>query len=150
VINTNAVKSRPGLSIVKCLRTSLIVVLILSLAGCISSTKVYQTDKTITYKGTLYNMSNVQKIDSKVMGKLPNGDEINMKGMNKKAVEALLKEDSPIMVTTALKMDDQELVYERRSVKKYSEFSKMVKNFESAGNKVSKFMAHKKQTQLKL
>jgi hypothetical protein len=150
VINTNAVKSRPGLSIVKCLRTSLIVVLILSLAGCISSTKVYQTDKTITYKGTLYNMSNVQKIDSKIMGKLPNGDEINMKGMNKKAVEALLKEDSPIMVTTALKMDDQELVYERRSVKKYSEFSKMVKNFESAGNKVSKFMAHKKQTQLKL
>ncbi len=150
MINTNAVKSKPGLSIVKCLRTSLIVVLILSLAGCISSTKVYQTDKTITYKGTLYNMSNVQKIDSKIMGKLPNGDDKNMKGMDKKAVQSLLKEESPIMVTTALKMDDQELVYERRSVKKYSEFSKMVKNFESAGNKVSKFMAHKKQTQLKL
>ena len=150
MINTNAVKSKPGLSIVKCLRTSLIVVLILSLAGCISSTKVYQTDKTITYKGTLYNMSNVQKIDSKIMGKLPNGDDKNMKGMDKKAVQSLLKEESPIMVTTALKMDDQELVYERRSVKKYSEFSKMVKNFESAGKKVGKFMAHKKQTQLKL
>ncbi len=89
-------------------------------------------------------------IDSKIMGKLPNGDDKNMKGMDKKAVQSLLKEESPIMVTTALKMDDQELVYERRSVKKYSEFSKMVKNFESAGNKVSKFMAHKKQTQLKL
>ncbi len=84
------------------------------------------------------------------MGELPNGDVKNMKGMDKKAVEALLKEDSPIMVTTALKMDGQEMVYERRSVTKYSEFSKMVKNFESAGKKVSKFMANKKSTQLKL
>lgn len=134
----------------KCLRTSLIAVLILVLAGCISSTKVYQTDKTITYKGTLYNMANVQKIDSMIMGELPNGDEKNMKGMDKKAVEALLKEDSPITVTTALKMDDQEMVYERRSVKKYSEYSKMAKNFESAGKKVGKFMANKKSTQLKL
>lgn len=150
MINTNAVKPKSGFSVVKFLRTSLVAVLILALAGCFSSTKVYQTDKTITYKSTLYNMANVQKIDARIMGELPNGDEKNMKGMDKKAVEALLKEDSPITVTTAFKMDSQEMVYERRSVKKYSEFSKMVKNFESAGKKISKFMANKKQTQLKL
>ena len=150
MINTNAVKQKPGFSVVKCLRTSIIAVLILALAGCFSSTKVYQTDKTITYKSTLYNMANVQKIDARIMGELPNGDEKDMKGMDKKAVEALLKADSPITVTTAFKMDSQEMVYERRSVKKYSEFSKMVKNFESAGKKISKFMANKKQTQLKL
>jgi len=150
VINKTVVKQESGFSVVKCLRTSLIALLTLALAGCFSSTKVYQTDKTITYKSTLYNMANVQKIDARIMGELPNGDEKDMKGMDKKAVEALLKADSPITVTTAFKMDSQEMVYERRSVKKYSEFSKMVKNFESAGKKISKFMANKKQTQLKL
>ena len=150
MINKTVVKQKSGFSVVKCLRTSLIAVLTLALAGCFSSTKVYQTDKTITYKSTLYNMANVQKIDARIMGELPNGDEKDMKGMDKKAVEALLKANSPITVTTAFKMDSQEMVYERRSVKKYSEFSKMVKNFESAGKKISKFMANKKQTQLKL
>jgi len=73
-----------------------------------------------------------------------------MKGMDKKAVEALLKQSSPIMVTTAFEMDGQELLYERRNVTKYSQFSSMVSKFESAGKKVSKFMADKKKTQLKL
>ncbi len=68
MINKNAVKPKSGFSVVKCLRTSLIAVLILVLTGCFSSTKVYQTDKTITYKGALYNMSNVQKIDSQDHG----------------------------------------------------------------------------------
>lgn len=150
MIDTIAVKPKAGFSLVNCLRVSFLAILMLALTGCFSSTKVYTADKTITYKGTLYNMANVQKIDTTVMGKLPNGDTKNMKGMDKKAVEALLKESSPIMLTTAMKMDSQEMVYERRSITKYSEYSKMVKNFTSAGNKVSKFMANKKSTQLKL
>jgi len=47
-------------------------------------------------------------------------------------------------------LDSQELIYERRNVTKYSEYSSMVKKFESAGKKVASFMANKKSTQLKL
>jgi hypothetical protein len=73
-----------------------------------------------------------------------------MRGMSKKDVEALLKQSSPIQVVTAIDMDDRQLVYERRNVTKYSQYSSMVKKFESAAKKVSKFMADKKATQLKL
>lgn len=143
-------KSKSGLTYAKYMVVFLLVVCVLSLGGCFSSTKVYQTDKTIMYSGSLYNMSNVQKIDSRIEGKLPNGDVKNMKGMNKKEVTALLKESSPIMVTTAIDLDSQELIYERRNVTKYSEYSSMVKKFESAGKKVASFMANEKSTQLKL
>ena len=122
----------------------------LLMAGCISSSRSYTADKNIVYKGSLYNMSNVKTVTANVTGQLPNGDVKNMKGMDKKAVQALLDESSPVMVTTALDLDGQEMVYERRSVSKYSDYSKMMSNFESAGKKVTKFMANKKSTQLKL
>jgi len=147
---SHTLSSRAGFRIANSLGTILMAFCLLALVGCFSSTKVYQTDKTITYNGALYNMSNVQKIGTRVEGKLPNGDVRNMKGMNKKAVNALLKESSPIMVTTAIEMDSQELVYERRNITKYSEYSSMINKFESAGKKVSSFMANKKSTQLKL
>jgi hypothetical protein len=125
-------------------------VLMIFMAGCISSSKSYNAGKNIVYNGSMYNISNVKTVNSKVEGTLPNGDVKNMKGMNKKAVEALLKQSSPIMVTTALDLDGDDMVYERRSVTKYSEYSKMIKNFESAGKKITKFMGDKKATQLKL
>jgi len=126
------------------------VLLMFFLAGCISSSRSYNADKNIVYNGSIYNMANVKTSTATVEGTLPNGDVKNMKGMDKKAVEALLKQSSPIMVTTAFDLDGDKLVYERRSVTKYSEYSKMVGNFESAGKKITKFMADKKATQLKL
>jgi len=126
------------------------VVLMIFMAGCISSSRSYNAGKNIVYNGSMYNISNVKTVNSKVEGTLPNGDVKNMKGMNKKSVEALLKQSSPIMVTTALDLDGDDMVYERRSVTKYSEYSKMIKNFESAGKKITKFMGDKKATQLKL
>lgn len=146
----NTLNSSAAFKVVNTLGVFLLAFCMLTLVGCFSSTKVYQTDKTIAYDGSLYNMSNVQKISTRVEGQMPGGEVKNMKGMDKKAVEALLKQSSPIMVTTAFEMDGQELLYERRNVTKYSQFSSMVKKFESAGKKVSKFMADKKKTQLKL
>ena len=125
-------------------------ILVMFLAGCISSSKSYNAGKNIVYNGAMYNISNVKTVNSKVEGTLPNGDVRNMKGMDKKSVEALLSQSSPIMVTTALDLDGDDMVYERRSVTKYSEYSKMIKNFESAGKKITKFMGDKKATQLKL
>jgi len=126
------------------------VVLMIFLAGCISSSRSYNAGKNIVYNGSMYNISNVKTVNSKVEGQLPNGDVKNMKGMDKKAVEALLKQSSPIMVTTSLDLDGDEMVYERRSITKYSEYSKMTSRFQSAGKKITKFMGNKKATQLKL
>lgn len=122
----------------------------LVMAGCISSSRSYNADKNIVYNGAMYNMGNVKAVTTQVNGQLPDGTVVNMKPMDKKKVTALLEESSPIMVTTAFDMDGTEMTYERRSISKYSEYSKMISKFESAGKKITKFMANKKSTQLKL
>ena len=145
----HSLKSQLVLMNAKRLAFFLLAVCILSLAGC-GSTKVYTTQKSVTYKGDLYNVSNIQKIGTRVDGLTPDGSVINMKGMDKKAAQAQLDEHSPLVVSTVFEMDSQEMIYQRKSITKSSEFSTMVKNFEGAGNKISKFMANKKSTQLKL
>jgi hypothetical protein len=142
-------KSRAALMNAKRLSVFFLAVCILSLAGC-GSTKVYTTQKSVTYKGDLYNVSNIQKIGTRVEGLTPDGSVINMKGMDKKAAQAQLDEHSPLVVSTVFEMDSQEMIYQRKSITKSSEFSTMMKNFEGAANKISKFMANKKSTQLKL
>jgi hypothetical protein len=146
----NSFEGRSVHNMINTLGVLSMVILMIFLAGCISSSKSYNAGKNIVYNGSMYNISNVKTVNSKVEGQLPNGDVKNMKGMDKKSVEALLSQSSPIMVTTALDLDGDDMVYERRSVTKYSEYSKMIKNFESAGKKITKFMGDKKATQLKL
>jgi hypothetical protein len=121
----------------------------LSLAGC-GSTKVYTADKTIVYNGTIYNLGNVQRVTSRMDGKLPSGDTVNMRTLDKKGVEKLLKENDSIVVTSAVELDGQDLVYQRGKVSKYSQYSSMKKKFDRALNDITKFMADKKKTQLKL
>jgi len=134
----------------KRLSVFLLAVCILLLAGCFSSTKVYNADKNILYKGDIYNIANTQRISPRIEGTLSNGDVKSMKGMDKKAVQALLEESSPVMVSMVVDMDSRELVYERKSISKYSEYSSMKKRFEKAMSRINKFMANKKTTQLKL
>lgn len=140
----------PYRTILHWLATTLVMAgLVTVLSGC-GSTKVYTADKTVTYNGALYNMGNVQRIAPSIEGQLPDGSTRDMRGMDKKAVESLLKEQSPLTVTTAVALDDQKMVYERKSVKKYSDYSKMAKNLDGAMKDINKFMADKKKTQLKL
>ena len=121
----------------------------LSLAGC-GSTKVYTADKTIVYNGTIYNLGNVQRVTSRMEGQLPNGDTVNMRTLDKKGVEKLLKENDSIVVTSAVELDGQDMIYQRGKVSKYSQYSSMKKKFDRALNDITKFMADKKKTQLKL
>jgi hypothetical protein len=121
----------------------------LSIGAC-GSTKVYTAQKTVVYNGSLYNMSNVQKVSSSIIGTKANGDTVNMRTLDKKGVEALLQQESSIVVRTSVEMDTQEMVYQNARVSKYSDYSKMVKRFDGALNNINKFMADKKKTQLKL
>lgn len=127
----------------------LLFAIMLSIGAC-GSTKVYTAQKTVIYNGSLYNMANVQKLSNSVIGTKANGDTVNMRAMDKKAVEALLKQESSIVVKTTITMDSQELVYQNARVSKYSDYSKMVSRFDGALKNISKFMADKKKTQLKL
>jgi len=119
------------------------------LAGC-GSTKVYTANKTIVYGGSLYNMGNVQRIGSRVEGQLPDGSTVDMGAMDKKGVEALLKQHQQITVSTVVVMDDQDMPYQRGAVKRYSDYDKLVKRLRGAQGDINKFMKDKQKTQLKL
>lgn len=144
--NPSKLKNRFGRTLV--LAASVLSMLLL--AGCISSSKVYNNDKNIIYRGTMYNMANVKQIGSAITGTLADDKEVNLKNADRKQVEAYLDQHSPMFVKMAFVFDDQELVYRSNSVKKWSEFSKMKKSFENAGKQIGKLMANKKQIQLKL
>ena len=144
--NPSQVKSRLA-------RTLVLAVSVLSmllLAGCISSSKVYNNDKNVVYRGTMYNLANVKQTRSVITGKLKDDTEVQLTNADRKQVEAYLDENSPMFVKMSFEFDDQELVYRASSISKWSEYSKMKSSFESAGKKISKLMANKKQIQLKL
>lgn len=136
-------------SLVRHLAVGLLLGCLLALGGC-GSTKVYTADKTIVYRDNLYNMGNVQRIGSRVDGQLADGTTVNMKPMDKKGVESLLKENGEVMVSMVVEMDAQEMVYLRTRVDRYSDYNKMKKRFDGAMKDITKFMADKKKTQLKL
>ena len=126
------------------------VLSMLLLAGCISSSRSYNNDKNVVYKGTMYNLANVKQTSGVITGKLDDGKEVKLTNANRKQVEAYLDQNSSMFVKMAFEFDTQELVYRANTVEKWSEYSKMKKSFESAGNQISKLMANKKKIQLKL
>jgi hypothetical protein len=123
--------------------------IMLSLVGC-GSTKVYTADKTIVHRDSIYNVSNVKVFSAKTEGVISETETINLKGADKKRINALLDANDTILVRQVINLDDQELVYQAKRIKSYSEFSKMNKQFSSANSTITKFLANKKKTQLKL
>ncbi len=134
---------------IKRIAALLLLAAIMALPGC-GSTKVYTNDKTLVYRGDLYNLSNVQRLGSRVEGTLPNGDKVNMKRMEKNEKNKLLDEHSSFVVASYVEMDDKNMVYKNSRVDKYSDVSNMIKHLDKAMGNIQKFMANKKSTQLKL
>lgn len=146
VLNASKIQWRFGRTLV--LAASVLSMLLL--AGCISSSRVYNNDKNIVYKGTMYNVANVKQIKSTITGTLAGDKQVDLKNADRKQVEAYLKQNPSMFVKMAFVFDDQEMVYRASSVKKWSEYSKMKSSFESAGKQIGKLMSDKKQIQLKL
>ncbi len=145
---TNASKAQRRFS--RTLLLSLSALSMLLLAGCISSAKVYNNDKTVVYNGAMYNLANVKQINSDISGKLSDSNTVDLKTADRKQIEAYLKEYNSIYVRMVFKFDDQEMLYRASSVSKWSEYSKMKSSFESAGKNISGLMADKKKRQIKL
>ena len=134
-------------------RTLILLASIMSMllfAGCIQSTKVYKNDKTVTYNGALYNLSNVASIDSNITAKLSDTNTTDLKGADRKQIEAYLDEYKSIYVRMAFDFDGKEMLYRAGAVQKWSEYSKMKSGFEKAGKDITKLMGDKKKRQLKL
>jgi len=149
MIQSNIAGFASHLSLIKRLGVFLLLVSMLSLSGC-GSTKVYNVSKTMVYNGSTYNLSNVQRIGSRVEGTLPSGDKVQLQQMDKKGFNALLDENKNIQVTAYVELDEKEFVYRNKRVNSYSDYTKILKSQTSAMNNINKFMANKKSTQLKL
>ena len=122
---------------------------VLPMAGC-GSTKVYTTNKSLVYRDNLYNLANVQKIGSRVEVATPDGAAVDSATLDKKQVKALLKKSDTLAVSTIIELDATDVVYERRNIDSYSDYTKMLKRHDKAKNKISKFMSDPKKTQLSL
>lgn len=120
-----------------------------ALAGC-GSTKVYTADKSVVYRGQIYNLSSVKQVNSSIEFELPGGQVVDGAGYDKRAFNDLLKQHKEVTVTSKINLDGTGFVYEKRVADSYSDYSKVVKNQQGAMNKITKFMADGKKTQLKL
>ncbi len=143
----NPSKAQPRFSRTLVLVASVMTMLLL--AGC-GGTKIYNNDKTVVYNGAVYNLSKVSHIDNKISGKLSDSNTVNLKGADRKQIEAYLKEYNSIYVRMAFNFDSREMLYRASSVEKWSDYSRMQKSFENAGKQITSLMADKKKLQVKL
>jgi hypothetical protein len=125
------------------------IMTVLLLIGC-GSTKVYNNDKTVVHRGTIYNVSKVKQISARNTGKLADGTTVNLLNADRKQVEAYIKENGPVYVRQSFDLDGQEMLYQAKSVKKWSEYSSMQKNFERASKQITSLLGDKKKMQLEL
>lgn len=128
----------------------LIVSVALLMLGACGGTKVYNNDKTIVYRDNIYNVSTVKQIGTDVSAKLADDSVVDLTHADKKAVQSLLKANDNMFVTMKFELDSDDLVYRAKSVKKYSDYSRMRSDFDSANKKIIKLMGDKKKMQLKL
>lgn len=118
--------------------------------GCVQSTRVYNTDKTIVYHDSIFNVSNVKVFSSRTDGVISSTQTIPLKNMDKKQFNELLKQHKTIFVRQVIMLDETEMVYQAKNVDSWSQFDKMARQFSKSATSVQKFLADKKATQLKL
>jgi hypothetical protein len=126
-----------------------LVVLAASLTAC-GSTKVYTADKTVVYRDAIYNVSHVKVFKPTNEAVLADKSTVELRGMDKKGFNALLDKEKSVFVRQAFMLDQDELVYQATNVDSWNDFNKMNKRFNSASSDLTKFLADKKKTQLKL
>ena len=131
------------------LGTVLLAICMVALIGC-GGTKVYNADKTVTYRDSIYNMSNVQKITAREEATLDSGETVNLRNKEKKELQQFFQENDEVMVSMYVDMDQADLVYLRMKVESYSEYARMKSRFDKALKDITKFMGDKKKTQLNL
>ena len=117
--------------------------------GC-GSTKVYSPDKTIEFRGSIYNVSDTRQLSTRMEATTTSGEVIDLRGYDSKQVEAMLQERGPLQVRSMIALDDTDLVFEQKVIEKKRDFEKMQKTLAEAYKDLTSFMADARETQLKL
>ena len=139
----------PNFTAARPVATVLLAVLLSLMAAC-GSTKVYTADKTVIYRDSIYNLSNVQRITSQKLAVTPGGQEVNLANMDTRALKAFFKDNPGSTVSLYMEMDEQQLTYARTKVDSYNDYSRLSSRYDKALKDLTKFMGDKKKTQLKL
>jgi hypothetical protein len=136
----------PGL---RGLLTVSLAVCLMILAGC-GSTKVYNSNKTIAFRDSVYNVTDVKVYSAKSEAVISDSETLSLRGVDKKRFNALLEQYGPLSVRQTVSLDEQVIVYQARKVNSWSDIRKMDKQFTSASDSLKKFLANPKKTQLTL
>lgn len=126
-----------------------LAVLTLSLAGC-GGTEVYTADKTMVYRDSIYNVSNVRVFTARNEAVIGDQQTVDLKGYDKSQFNALLAQNPSVFVRQVFMLDDIEMVYQAQSVASWKDYDRMNNRFEGATKDLTRFLADKNDTQLKL
>lgn len=121
----------------------------LMLAGC-GSTKVYTADKSVQYRGTIYNVSEVKRLSSRLETVPASGEPFELTGSDRRQFDALVKEQGPVTVRSLIVLDDGEMLFEQKTLESGREFERMQSDLVDVFKKISRFMADAQKTQLRL
>ena len=103
------------------------------------------------YNGSIYNVSNVTQITGRIdQVDQETRESTSIKGIDKKTFERKVKEDGPMFVRMYFDLDGDDLVYRATEVSKWSDYSRMEKDFNKAGGKIADLLKDKKDTQIEL
>lgn len=137
------------LSTVKWLTALTLFASLLAIAGC-GSTKVINSQKTLAYRGSIYNVTNVLVFSSRTEAVISESETINLAGINKSDFTKSSETHNGLFVRQLLTLDQQEVIYQAKKIDSWSDYNKMNKQFTSAVQSLQKFLANPKQTQLAL
>ena len=133
----------------KSLSTVLLGACLLILAGC-GGTKIYNSTKTISFRDSVYNVTDVKIYSSRTEAIISDEESVDLRDADKKRIKSMLEQHSTLFVRQTLSLDDLEIVYQAISIDSWSDFNRMNKQFESANEKLKKFLGDPKKTQLDL
>jgi len=130
--------------------TGLISAIVLAIVGCGSTTKVYEARKTIVYNEHMYNVTDTRQFSANAEGRLPDGQVVNLAGIEKKSFQKLLDANKSVDVRMFFHLDELELPYRNAVVKSWRDLQSMQDEFARAGREITKLMKEEKSTQIRL
>lgn len=121
----------------------------LSVSGC-GGTKVMTAQKTIVYDDRIYNVSAVQEVRPVREIILPDGQTRDLARLNDRQVRDLFDDHDQLRVRFSVMFDERELAYARGTVDRSADVKRLRQRFDSAMERIRRFLANRKQTQLQL
>jgi hypothetical protein len=133
-------------------RTSgvLMLITILGLTTACGSAKVYTPRKSLEFGGSIYNVSDVRQISTRLEAVTSTDEVISLDSYDGKQFDALLLEKGSMTVRSLIALDDNVIVYQQQRVERKRDFNRLQDAIKDAYKKLTRFMADARKTQLKL